>query len=192
MSNSAKRVFAIASPLVVLLVSVGILLQSGSVSSEEIAIAGSLVGVLLALGIWSVTRMLRKRAASIRFARELREHNQESLFLLVEIDARSIRKIRRSSFGLGSVLRPEFLVASFQDGRVDLYRPPQKEVLTSLAPDPEIARFSASVMNRGTPIDEPCLRIEFTDGEQVDLVLYDAATGRWPRPDDLEKITSQA
>lgn len=126
MSNSAKRVFAIASPLVVLLVSVGILLQSGSVSSEEIAIAGSIVGVLLALGIWSVTRMLRKRAASTRFARELREHNQESLFLLVEIDARSIRKIRRSSFGLGSVLRPEFLVASFQDGRVDLYRPPSK------------------------------------------------------------------
>jgi type II secretory pathway pseudopilin PulG len=190
MPNLGKRIFAIASPVVVLVVSVGIFARYAESAGPEMLIATVIIGGLVAFGVLSVVRTWRERKAALAAAQRLTKDNPKAALMLVEVDRRAVRQSQRSGAGLRGLVKPEMLVALFGGGQVDLYRPAGRELVASLAPGAGIARISTTTINRGTPVDEPCLRIEFADGEWIDLVLYDATTGKWPRQEDLDKITS--
>lgn len=188
MQNQGRRVFAIASPVIVLGISVVTLARYPEGVWPEMLIAAAIVGPLIAFGVWFGVRIWRERKAATSAAAALSASNPESVLMLVEIDRRSARLMRQRSGSLGGFDKREFMVAVLGDGQVDLYRPAQRKLVVSLVEGVDIARFSTAFINRGTPVDEPSLRIEFLDGEQVDLVLYDAVTGKWPRSNDLDRI----
>lgn len=190
MSNTSKRFFAIASPVIVLVISIGIFARYAEDAGSEMIVAAVLIGLLALYGVGVSLYALRVRRAGMRAAIDLSESSPGSVAVLTEFDRKAARAMRRLTRSLGQEFKPGLLVAMIAPDRVSFFRPAGLTAVGTLIVGVDIQRYFVTMINRGIPVDEPCLRLVFLNGESIDAILYDASSGKWPREADLRSITS--
>lgn len=190
MSNTAKRFFAIASPVIVLVTSVSIFARYADGAGSEMFVAVAIITVLVLLAIGSIVLVRRSRSAAMRAAAELSRRSSGSRLMLTQFDAKSAREVRRVGSSLGDEFKAELLVAKVEPDRVSFFRPAGLVLVGTLVVGVDVERYYATTINRGNPYNEPVLRFVFLNGTTIDVLLYEASTGKWPEVADLGSIDS--
>lgn len=190
MPNRSRQVLAIASPIIVLLISITILARYADGAWTDMLIGLAIGSPLVLLAIGSVFFVRRARTAAIRAATELSSQFPESRLILTEFDSRATRVARRASTLLSQDFRGGLLVARIEPDRLSLFRPADLVNLGSLVVGVDIEKFYGTMINRSKPYNEPCLKVLFLDGSSVDVVLHDVSTGKWLDEPSLTSIKS--
>ena len=187
-SNRAKRVAAIISPIVLIVVAVSVLNRYAADSGPAVVI-GLCIVALLVVGIggsiWLVRRSRRRAQAT---AREIALSRPDGVTLIAELDKVARHKLAPASTRGGSLGYGGLVIVTINTSGIEVYNSSTAELLANWITGSELVAFRPASTHRGNAYDEPSLRVSFVDGATAELVIYDSNTGRWPTPEVIASI----